>query len=65
MEHPTSGRRPYLVMTREAVIPVLRRVVAVPATRRIRGIPSELVSPRLGPIQMARACRALATALGC
>jgi mRNA interferase MazF len=40
VEHPASGRRPYLIMTREAVIPVLRKVVAVPATRRIRGIPS-------------------------
>jgi mRNA interferase MazF len=39
------GRRPFLVMTRSAAIPVLRNVVAAPVTRTIRGIPSEL---RLG-----------------
>ena len=43
VEHPEAGRRPFLVLTREAAIPVLRRVVAVPATRTIRGIPTEVV----------------------
>ena len=40
------GRRPFLVMTRPAVIPVLNSVVAAPVTRTIRGIPTELP---LGP----------------
>ncbi len=40
------GRRPFLVMTRTAVIPVLNTVVAAPVTRTVRDIPTEL---RLGP----------------
>jgi mRNA interferase MazF len=36
------GRRPYLVLTRDLAIPVLRRVVVAPVTKTIRGIPSEL-----------------------
>lgn len=39
------GRRPFLVMTRTAAIPVLRGVLAAPVTRTIRDIPTEL---RLG-----------------
>jgi mRNA interferase MazF len=42
-EAPEAGRRPYLVLTRQAAIPVLVRVLAVPATRKIRGIPTEVV----------------------
>jgi mRNA interferase MazF len=42
-EHPDAGRRPYLVLTRQAAVPVLTRVLAVPATRTIRGIPTEVV----------------------
>ena len=42
-EHAEAGRRPFLILTREAAIPVLQRVVAVPATRTIRGIPTEVV----------------------
>jgi mRNA interferase MazF len=41
-EHPDVGRRPYLILTREAAVPVLSRLVVVPATRRIRGIPTEV-----------------------
>jgi mRNA interferase MazF len=41
-EHPDSGRRPYLVLTRQAAIPLLARVLAVPATRTVRGIPTEV-----------------------
>lgn len=41
-EHPDAGRRPFLVLTRQAAIPVLQRVLAVPATRTIRNIPTEL-----------------------
>lgn len=40
------GRRPFLVMTRAAAIPVLNSVLAVPITRTVRNIASEL---RLGP----------------
>jgi mRNA interferase MazF len=39
------GRRPFLVMTRTATIPVLHSVLAAPVTRTIRNIPTEL---RLG-----------------
>jgi mRNA interferase MazF len=42
-EHQAAGRRPYLIITRQAAVPVLVRVLAVPATRTIRGIPSEVV----------------------
>ncbi len=41
------GRRPFLVMTRTAAIPVLQSVLAAPVTRTIRDIPTEL---RLGTI---------------
>jgi mRNA interferase MazF len=41
-EHPDAGRRPFLVLTRQAAIPVLRSVLAVPATRTIREIPTEV-----------------------
>jgi mRNA interferase MazF len=39
------GRRPFLVMTRSAAIPVLHNVLAAPITRTVRGIPTEV---RLG-----------------
>ena len=40
------GRRPFLVMTRSAAVPVLHSVLAAPVTRTIRIIPTELI---LGP----------------
>jgi mRNA interferase MazF len=40
------GRRPFLVMTRTAAIPVLNSVLAAPVTRTVRDIPTELL---LGP----------------
>src|SRR5262245_4333425 len=50
------GRRPFLVMTRSAAIPVLRDVVVAPVTRTVRGLPSEL---GLGPDDgMPTACAA-------
>jgi mRNA interferase MazF len=53
-EHPDGGRRPFLVLSREAAIPVLTAVLTVPATRTIRGIPTEVV---LGPDDgMPEAC---------
>ena len=45
-EAPAVGRRPFLVMSRQGVIPHLGTVLAAPITRTIRGIPSEL---ELGP----------------
>lgn len=36
------GRRPFLVMTRTAAIPVLNNVLAAPVTRTIRHIPTEV-----------------------
>jgi mRNA interferase MazF len=36
------GRRPFLIMTRSAAIPVLNSVLAAPITRTIRTIPTEL-----------------------
>ena len=39
------GRRPFLVMSRSAAIPVLHNLLAAPITRTVRGIPSEV---RLG-----------------
>ena len=46
VERPDAGRRPHLVLTRDAAIPVLRSVIAVPATRTVRGILTEV---ELGP----------------
>jgi mRNA interferase MazF len=45
-EGPQSARRPHLILTRDAAIPVLSTVIAVPATRTARGIPTEVA---LGP----------------
>ena len=43
VEHPDAGRRPFLVLTRQAAIPLLNAVVGVPATRTMRQIPTEVV----------------------
>jgi mRNA interferase MazF len=40
------GRRPFLVMTRSAAIPVLHSVLAAPITRTVRNLPTEVL---LGP----------------
>ena len=42
VEHPDAGRRPFLVLTRQAAIPVLNALLAVPATRTMRQIPTEV-----------------------
>jgi mRNA interferase MazF len=47
VEAPQTGRRPHLVLTRDAAIPVLNSVLGVPATRTVRGIPTEV---ELGPV---------------
>jgi mRNA interferase MazF len=46
VERPGVGRRPHLVLTRDAAIDSLTRVIGIPATRSVRGIPSEV---ELGP----------------
>lgn len=38
-----AGRRPVMVLTRDAAIPRLRASVVAPCTTTIRGIPSEVV----------------------
>ena len=43
VEHPDAGRRPFLILTRQAAIPVLNAFLAVPATRTIRQIPTEVI----------------------
>jgi mRNA interferase MazF len=45
-ESEDLGRRPFLVMTRSAAIPVLSALLAAPVTRTVRNIPTELL---LGP----------------
>ena len=47
-EAPDHKGRPYLVLTRDEAIPVLRNVLVAPVTRTVRDIPSEV---RLGPRQ--------------
>ena len=39
---PPAGRRPVLILSRDAAIPVLSAVVVAPLTRTIRGIASEV-----------------------
>ena len=46
VEDPEAGRRPHLVITREAAIPVLHSVLAVPATGTTRRIPTEVALTR-------------------
>ncbi|MFN2470196.1 MAG: type II toxin-antitoxin system PemK/MazF family toxin [Gaiellaceae bacterium] len=46
VERPELGRRPHLLLTRQAAIPVLNALLCVPATRSLRGIPTEV---RIGP----------------
>jgi len=49
-------RRPVLVITRDAAVSVLRRIVVAPVTRTVRGIPTEIP---LGPAEgLPAACAA-------
>ncbi len=51
-EPPEIGRRPVVVLSRDAAIPRLRRAVVAPCTTTIRGLPSEVVlDPEDDPIQ--------------
>lgn len=36
------GRRPVLVLSRDAVLPVLQRPIVAPLTTRVRGLPTEV-----------------------
>ena len=50
-ELPQAGRRPVVVLSRDAAIPRLRRALVAPCTTTIRGIPSEvLLEPAQDPI---------------
>ncbi len=42
VEDPDVGRRPALILTRDAAIDVLTWVLVAPATRSVRGIPTEV-----------------------
>lgn len=42
-ELPEAGRRPVVVLSRDAAIPRLRRTLVAPCTTTIRGLPSEVV----------------------
>ena len=44
-EAPDARGRPFLVLTRDQAIPVLRTLLVAPVTRTVRGIPTEV---RLG-----------------
>jgi mRNA interferase MazF len=41
-EPPEIGRRPVVVLSRDATIPRLRRVLVTPCTTNLRGLPSEV-----------------------
>lgn len=43
VEHPEWGRRPVVVLTRDAAIPVLKRVTVASISKVIRDIPTEVV----------------------
>lgn len=43
LEHPDWGRRPVLVLTRDAAIPVLKRVTFASISSQIRDIPTEVI----------------------
>ena len=45
-ETEIHGRRPYLILSRSAAIPVMHSVLAAPLTSRMRGLPSELLLDR-------------------
>jgi mRNA interferase MazF len=50
-ELPELGRRPVVILSRDAAIPRLRRAVVGPCTTTIRGIPSEVpLEPNEDPI---------------
>lgn len=55
-ELPDVGRRPVVVLSRDAAIPRLRRTLIGPCTTTIRGIPSEvLLEPAEDPVPLMSA----------
>jgi mRNA interferase MazF len=55
-EPPEIGRRPVVVLSRDAAIPRLRRALVAPCTTTIRGLPSEvLLDPGEDPIRVPTA----------
>ncbi len=50
-EPPDVGRRPVVVLSRDAAIPRLRRALVAPCTTTVRGLPSEvLLEPGEDPV---------------
>jgi mRNA interferase MazF len=50
-EPPDLGRRPVVVLSRDAAIPRLRRALVAPCTTTVRGLPSEvLLEPGEDPV---------------
>lgn len=50
-EPPEIGRRPVVVLSRDAAIPRLRRALIAPCTTTVRGLASEVVlEPREDPV---------------
>jgi len=50
-ELPEIGRRPVVVLSRNAAIPRMRRALVAPCTTTIRGLPSEVIlDPSEDPI---------------
>lgn len=50
-ELPEIGRRPVVVLSRDAAIPRLRRTLIAPCTTNVRGLPSEvLLEPGNDPV---------------
>lgn len=60
---PPAGRRPVIVLTRDAAIPVLSAVVVAPITRTVREIASEVaLGPEEGlPEECVAVCDSLLT----
>ena len=55
-ELPDAGRRPVVVLSRDAAIPRLRRTLIAPCTTTIRGLPSEVVlEPGSDPVPLRSA----------
>lgn len=55
-ELPHFGRRPVVVLSRDAAIPRLRRTLVAPCTTTVRGLPSEVVlEPGDDPIPLRSA----------
>ena len=55
-ETPEIGRRPVVVLSRDAVIPRHRRALIAPCTTTIRGLPSEvLLEPGDDPVPLRSA----------